>query len=77
MLIGRRDAVVAAHYWFRVTGAEFVAFVEYGRQLGLTPMKVQDHTTTISVYFKDPYGHDLEVTTWECEQARIANVAKI
>jgi catechol 2,3-dioxygenase-like lactoylglutathione lyase family enzyme len=55
---------------FRVTGAEFVAFVEYGRQLGLTPMKVQDHTTTISVYFKDPYGHDLEVTTWDVEEAR-------
>ena len=55
---------------FRVSGAEFVAFVEYGRRLGLTPMAVQDHTTTISVYFKDPHGHDLEVTTWECEVAR-------
>jgi catechol 2,3-dioxygenase-like lactoylglutathione lyase family enzyme len=55
---------------FRVSGAEFVAFVEYGRKLGLTPMALQDHTTTISVYFRDPYGHDLEVTTWECEEAR-------
>ncbi len=55
---------------FRVTGAEFVAFVEHGRRLGLTPMKVQDHASTISVYFRDPYGHDLEVTTWEVDVAR-------
>ena len=57
---------------FRVSGAEFLAFVEHGRQLGLTPMKVQDHEKTISVYFRDPYGHDLEVTTWEHEGARSA-----
>jgi catechol 2,3-dioxygenase-like lactoylglutathione lyase family enzyme len=55
---------------FVVSGAEFLAFVEYGRGLGLTPMKVQDHTTTISVYFQDPYGHDLEVTTYECDATR-------
>jgi len=55
---------------FRVSGKEFVAFVEYGRKLGLTPMAVQDHEKTISVYFHDPYGHDLEVTTYDHEQAR-------
>jgi len=55
---------------FVVSGAEFLAFVEYGRGLGLTPMKVQDHDTTISVYFEDPYGHDLEVTTYEHEMVR-------
>lgn len=57
---------------FRVSGAEFLAFVEYGRRLGLAPMAVQDHTATISVYFRDPWGHDLEVTTWDHEQARPA-----
>ncbi len=55
---------------FRVSGADFVAFVEYGRRRGLAPMVVQDHTTTISAYFRDPYGHDLEVTTWEREKVR-------
>lgn len=55
---------------FRVSGAEFLAFVEYGRELGLTPMKVQDHETAISVYFENPYGHLLEVTTYECEMVR-------
>jgi catechol 2,3-dioxygenase-like lactoylglutathione lyase family enzyme len=55
---------------FRVSGAEFLAFVEYGRGLGLEPMKVQDHETAISVYFHDPYGHDLEVTTYEHERVR-------
>jgi catechol 2,3-dioxygenase-like lactoylglutathione lyase family enzyme len=57
---------------FRVSGAEFLAFVEYGRGLGLWPMKVQDHDTTISVYFVDPYGHPLEVTTHDHEVARVA-----
>ncbi len=55
---------------FRVSGSEFLSFVEYGRNLGLTPMKVQDHDTAISVYFEDPYGHLLEVTTYEHEMAR-------
>jgi catechol 2,3-dioxygenase-like lactoylglutathione lyase family enzyme len=57
---------------FRVTGAEFIAFVEHGRQLGLTPMSVQDHEKAISVYFKDPWGHDLEVTTGDVGTARSA-----
>lgn len=57
---------------FRVTGAEFVAFVEHGRRLGLKPMAVQDHTTAISVYFSDPWGHDLEVTTGDHEEGRAA-----
>ena len=57
---------------FRVSGAEFLAFVEHGRRLGLAPMKVQDHEKTISVYFRDPYGHDLEVTTWDHEEAKEA-----
>lgn len=57
---------------FRVSGAEFLAFVEHGRRLGLAPMKVQDHAKTISVYFRDPHGHDLEVTTWDHEIARMA-----
>ena len=57
---------------FRVSGAEFLAFVEFGRGMGLAPMKVQDHDTAISVYFEDPYGHLLEVTTYEHEVARAA-----
>ncbi len=55
---------------FRVSGAEFVAFVEYGRRAGLEPMTVQDHDMTVSVYFRDPYGHELEVTTYDHVQAR-------
>ena len=55
---------------FKVSGTEFLAFVEFGRGLGLTPMKIQDHDTAISVYFEDPYGHLLEVTTYEVEVVR-------
>jgi hypothetical protein len=60
---------------FGVSGAEFVAFVEFGRSMGLD-MSVQDHVTTVSVYFRDPYGHDLEVTTRDHEHARSATLAK-
>ena len=57
---------------FRVSGAEFLAFVDHGRRLGLAPMAVQDHKTMISVYFRDPWGHDLEVTTGDHEEALVA-----
>jgi catechol 2,3-dioxygenase-like lactoylglutathione lyase family enzyme len=57
---------------FAVSGTQFLKFVEYGRGLGLMPMKVQDHNLTISVYFEDPYGHLLEVTTYDHEMARAA-----
>jgi len=57
---------------FRASGDEFVAFVEFGRALGLTPMRVIDHETQISVYFSDPYGHALEVTTHDHKRGRAA-----
>jgi len=57
---------------FAVSGTQFLAFVEYGRGLGLTPMKVQDHNISVSVYFEDPFGHLLEVTTYDHETARAA-----
>ena len=57
---------------FRASGDEFVVFVEFGRELGLKPMKVVDHETQISVYFNDPWGHALEVTTHDHQRGREA-----
>ena len=65
---------------FRV-GAE--SFVDFLRRLGdlrlndsqgrpITSDDVFDHEKAYSIYFLDPYGHRLEVTTYECEATRAA-----
>lgn len=50
---------------FRVDAAGFSAFLQR-----LPDLKVVDHGQALSIYFTDPYGHRLEVTTYEVEQAR-------
>lgn len=57
---------------FGASGDQFVAFVAFGRERGLQPMKVVDHETQISVYFNDPWGHALEVTTHDHKRGREA-----
>lgn len=58
---------------FRVTAQGFDEFLsklpELGlmndRQQPLTPASTVDHQQAYSIYFSDPYGHSLEVTTYE------------
>ena len=61
---------------FRVSGADFLRFLERGKQLDLRdggqPVRVIDHETAFSAYFADPYGHHLEVTTYEHNVVRAA-----
>jgi catechol 2,3-dioxygenase-like lactoylglutathione lyase family enzyme len=63
---------------FRVSGPGFVQFLEHVRDnpvfndaaeeiRSLTP---HDHHKAFSVYFNDPWGHRLEVTTYEAEYVR-------
>ncbi len=63
---------------FRVDGPNFMAFLEHieanpvhddtGAEVrALTP---KDHGKAFSVYFKDPWGHSLEVTTYAAEWVR-------
>jgi len=65
---------------FRVDGSGFLAFL---RRLGelqlndqkdraLTSNSVVDHEKAFSIYFTDPYGHHLEVTTYDHEETRAA-----
>ncbi|MEM7270581.1 MAG: VOC family protein [Pseudomonadota bacterium] len=64
-----RDATVA----FRVSGEDFAAFCKSLDGLGLTdgegakltPDSVVDHELSWSVYFVDPDGNRLEVTTYD------------
>ena len=58
---------------FRVTADGFHAFLSRLPELGLigangqpvTGKSVVDHQKAYSIYFSDPYGHLLEVTTYD------------
>jgi catechol 2,3-dioxygenase-like lactoylglutathione lyase family enzyme len=61
---------------FRVSGADWLAFVarlpELGLQEGTGAFRIVDHTGAWSVYFTDPFGHHLEVITYEADIVRQA-----
>lgn len=67
-----RDATVA----FRVPGSAFLAFLDNLGQLGLvhakghalTRVDVVDHDLSWSIYFVDPDGNRIEVTTYDREK---------
>lgn len=58
---------------FRVPGAEFVDFVRGlstrrlvdAKGARVTPAAVVDHDKAYSLYFNDPYSHQLEITTYD------------
>lgn len=54
------------HLAFRASRAAFVAAQEDLRQREI-PFEFQDHEISHSIYFCDPDGHQLEITTWEVE----------
>ncbi|MBC8144599.1 MAG: VOC family protein [bacterium] len=63
---------------FRVDGASYVEFLQTLDQLALidrheqpvTIESVVDHSLSFSIYFSDPYGHNLELTTYDHEIVR-------
>jgi len=64
---------------FRVGADGFLAFLDRlpdlrlsdARARDVTAASVVDHQKAYSIYFVDPYGHLLEVTTYEYEQTRL------
>jgi catechol 2,3-dioxygenase-like lactoylglutathione lyase family enzyme len=62
---------------FRVTRAGFDAFLAHVRDNPVfgeegeevRELEVRDHGEALSVYFRDPYGHRLEVTTYDVNPA--------
>jgi catechol 2,3-dioxygenase-like lactoylglutathione lyase family enzyme len=60
---------------FRVSATEFLAFMARMASLGLRESREVDHGSAWSVYFEDPFGHRLEVTTYEVEPVRAARGA--
>lgn len=65
-----RETLCVRHVAFRVDGA---AFAEVRRELeahGLAPT-FQDHVAAQSLYFTDPDGHQLEITTYDVAGRRV------
>jgi catechol 2,3-dioxygenase-like lactoylglutathione lyase family enzyme len=64
---------------FRLSGAEWLTFLarlpEHDLREGDRTARVVDHGGAWSVYFTDPFGHHLEVTTYEAEVVRQARGA--
>ena len=54
---------------FRLPAAAWSRFAAGLLEQGI-PTRVVDHGTALSVYFDDPYGHHLEVTTYEADEVR-------
>jgi catechol 2,3-dioxygenase-like lactoylglutathione lyase family enzyme len=56
------------HLAMRANRANFLAAQEELRQRGIK-FEFQDHEVAHSIYFRDPDGHQLEITTYELERA--------
>jgi catechol 2,3-dioxygenase-like lactoylglutathione lyase family enzyme len=61
-----RDAVAMRHVAFRVDRAGFERAQEELAERGIQ-FDFMDHETAHSIYFADPDGHRLEITTYELE----------
>ena len=59
-----RDTLCMRHVAFRVDHANFVAAREELQRRGIA-LEFQDHQIAHSIYFKDPDGHQLEITTYD------------
>jgi catechol 2,3-dioxygenase-like lactoylglutathione lyase family enzyme len=59
-----RDVVAMRHIAFRATRAGFNAIQAHLTALAI-PFTSQDHQISHSIYFGDPDGYELEVTTYE------------
>ncbi|MEM8681303.1 MAG: VOC family protein [Planctomycetota bacterium] len=58
---------------FRVTAEGFAEFIQTSKMWRNPPLgreSIQDHQRAISVYFTDPFGNPLEVTTYDDTAAR-------
>ena len=63
---------------FRITGPGFVAFAEQldtlalrnGQGEQLSAASSSDHSGAYSFHFLDPWGHRIEVTTYDCQYVR-------
>jgi catechol 2,3-dioxygenase-like lactoylglutathione lyase family enzyme len=63
-----RRGVRMLHLAFRANRKGFLAAQEELKQRGIQ-FEFQDHEISHSIYFADPDGHQLEITTYDLEEA--------
>jgi catechol-2,3-dioxygenase len=61
-----RDGVRMLHLAFRANRKNFLGAQEELKQRGIQ-FEFQDHEISHSIYFSDPDGHKLEITTYDLE----------
>jgi catechol 2,3-dioxygenase-like lactoylglutathione lyase family enzyme len=59
-----RDTIAVRHIAFRASRAGFTDMQTHLSTLGI-PFTSEDHQISHSIYFRDPDGHEIEVTTYE------------
>ena len=59
-----RDVLTMRHVAFRVDRANFAKAQEVLKARGFD-VEFQDHVVSRSIYFRDPDGHEIEITTYE------------
>jgi catechol 2,3-dioxygenase-like lactoylglutathione lyase family enzyme len=59
-----RGSITMLHLAFRASRADFLAAQRDLRARGIE-FQFQDHEISQSIYFRDPDGHELEITTYE------------
>ena len=64
-----RGGVQMLHLAFRASGKNFLTAQEELKQRGIR-FEFEDHEISHSIYFSDPDGHKLEITTYEVNQRR-------
>jgi catechol 2,3-dioxygenase-like lactoylglutathione lyase family enzyme len=65
---GARREVKMLHLALRANGKNFLAAQEELKQRGIK-FEFQDHEISHSIYFRDPDGHRLEITTYNLDDA--------
>ena len=60
-------ALAIRHIAFRAGAQAFLDAQRHLQKLGIT-FQHQDHQIAHSIYFRDPNGHELEITTYEVAQ---------
>ena len=68
-----RAAITMLHLAFRTDRANFLKAQKELEQRGIK-FHFQDHEISHSIYFRDPDGHELEITTYELEGSASSRV---
>ena len=64
-----RDVIAMRHLAFRATGESFSRAQDLLQSRGIQ-FEFQDHDIAHSIYFEDPDGHRLEITTYDIDSGQ-------